>query len=141
MDHFTPLTAIAGGLLIGLATALYFLLVGRYAGLSGIARSAAFGDPDRNIDAVFIVGMLCGGSLWFAFGPSANAPQATTGLWVVAVAGLFVGAGTALGNGCTSGHGVCGLGRLSLRSLVAVATFMATAIATVYIVRHLLVVV
>ena len=138
MSHFTPVTALAGGLLIGIATTLYLFLTGRYAGLSGIVRGVAFGDPDWKMDALFVIGLLLGGGLWFAFRPRVHAPGVSTALWVVAIAGLLVGAGTALGNGCTSGHGVCGLGRLSTRSLVAVVIFMATGIATVYVVRHVI---
>ena len=138
MNHFTPISALIGGILIGTATVLYLWLTGRYAGLSGILRSAAFGDPDRKMDSLFTVGLIVGGGLWFAFGPHAPFVASTTSLWVVALAGVLVGFGTSLGNGCTSGHGVCGLGRLSLRSLVAVLAFMITGIATVFVTRHLI---
>jgi uncharacterized membrane protein YedE/YeeE len=138
VNHFTPLSALAGGILIGLATTLYLWLTGRYAGLSGILRSAAFGDPDRKMDALFMIGLVLGGALWFAFSPHAPYAPSTTSLWIVAIAGVLVGFGTALGNGCTSGHGVCGLGRFSGRSLVAVLAFMATGIATVFITRHVI---
>lgn len=138
MNHFTPLSALAGGLLIGIATVLYLALTGRYAGLSGILRSAAFGDPDRTMDALFTGGLVLGGVLWFTLAPHPAFAPAATDLWIVALGGLLVGFGTALGNGCTSGHGVCGLGRLSVRSLVAVLSFMGTGIATVFVTRHLL---
>lgn len=138
MNHFTPLSALAGGVLIGIATTLYLWLTGRYAGLSGILRSAAFGDSDRKMDALFMLGLVLGGALWFALRPHAVYAPSTTSLWIVAVAGVLVGFGTSLGNGCTSGHGVCGLGRLSVRSLVAVLAFMSTGVATVFITRHVI---
>ncbi len=134
MHDFTPVSALAGGLLIGIATVLYLVLTGRYAGISGILRGAAFGDADRTMDAVFVGGLVFGGAVWFAATrtsvPNASAP------WLVAAGGVFVGFGTSLGRGCTSGHGVCGLGRLSARSLVAVLTFVAAGIVTVFVVRH-----
>lgn len=138
MNHFTPISALAGGLLIGTSTVLYLWLTGRYAGLSGILRSAAFGDPDRKMDVLFVVGMLVGGGAWFAWGHHESYPASVANLWIVAASGILVGVGTSLGRGCTSGHGVCGLGRLSVRSLVAVVAFMSTGIATVFVARHLL---
>ncbi len=138
MNHFTPISALAGGVLIGTSTVLYLWLTGRYAGLSGILRGAAFGDPDRKMDALFLVGMLAGGGLWFAAGRHEPYPASVANLWIVAVAGVLVGFGTSLGRGCTSGHGVCGLGRLSVRSLLAVIAFMSTGIATVFVARHVL---
>lgn len=135
MDHFTPVPALVGGLLIGASAVAYLLFTGRYAGISGIARGAAFGGSDRSLDVLFVVGMLASGALCFFFqrGVAGAAPP----LWAVTLGGMFVGYGTSLGRGCTSGHGVCGLGRLSLRSLAAVATFMAAGVATVFVVRHL----
>ena len=132
MQHFTPVPALTGGIMIGAATVLYLLLNGRYAGISGIARSALFGDPDRSIDVSFVVGLLVAGLAAHWLAPQTLAPG-TGPWWTLAVGGMLVGAGTALGGGCTSGHGVCGLGRLSLRSLVAVAVFVASGIATVAI--------
>ena len=135
MHNFTPFSALAGGALIGIATVLYLVLTGRYAGISGILRGAAFGEPDRTMDALFVAGLVFGGAVWFAAtrssAPHANAP------WLVASGGILVGFGTSLGRGCTSGHGVCGLGRLSARSLVAVLTFVASGIVTVFVVRHM----
>lgn len=137
MDHFTPVSALVGGLMIGLATLTYLVLTGRYAGLSGILRSVAFGDPDRSMDALFAVGLVFGGVLWFGIlGHGATAPSAPHTLVLIAFGGLFVGFGTAMGNGCTSGHGVCGLGRLSVRSLAAVVTFIATGVITVFAIRQ-----
>ena len=129
--------ALLGGVLIGLSATTLLLLNGRIAGISGIVngltqRSRA---GDRAWRAAFIVGlMVVGGLAMHLLGQAAPSPARFP---LVIVAGLLVGFGTSLGNGCTSGHGVCGLGRLSKRSLVAVLTFMATAIITVFVSRHL----
>jgi uncharacterized membrane protein YedE/YeeE len=134
MDSFTPLSALLGGSLIGLAASLLMLTNGRIAGVSGIFSGAL--EPraeDRGFRLSFLAGLLLAGVL-------ARAVHATTlpaiapslpALLVGGVAGLLVGFGTRLGSGCTSGHGVSGLSRLSKRSLVATLTFMATAMATV----------
>lgn len=136
MDHFTPYSALAGGIMIGSATLLYFLLTGAYAGISGIARGAAFGNPNRLVDILFIAGLMAGGALWFWTGHAQENFSAPNPLWMVAIGGLCVGFGTSLGRGCTSGHGVCGLGRLSLRSLAAVFTFVGFGTLTVFVLRH-----
>ena len=122
--------------MIGVATALYLFLTGRYAGISGIMRSVAFGDPDRAMDAVFIAGLVVGGLVWTAFGTQTSyySPKF---LLLPAIGGVLVGFGSALQRGCTSGHGVCGLGRLSLCSFYAVVVFLITGMLTVFAVRHL----
>lgn len=137
MVHFTPVSALIGGLAIGVASVCYLVLTGGYAGVSGILRGAVFGDPDRAMDILFVAGLVLGGLVWFTFvAHPAFTPAGS--LWLVALGGLFVGFGTALGRGCTSGHGVCGLGRLSFRSFSAVASFLATGMVTVFVVRHVL---
>ena len=132
---FTPVSALIGAALIGLPATWLVATLGRIAGNSGIVNGAVDGASDgRAWRLAFLLAMIAAAGAWFAF---ADAP-ARSGFplaWVV-VAGLLVGAGTRLGNGCTSGHGICGLARWSRRSLVAVLTFMATAFATVYVVRH-----
>ncbi len=143
MEHFTPLTALIGGGLIGLAATLLWAANGRTAGISTIA-GAIF--PIHGGDVlwrvVFLIGLPIGGYVGMRLGPSvfAEIPRALPNVDLSAVglvsAGLLVGVGTRLGRGCTSGHGICGLARLSPRSFVAVGTFMATAIVTVFIVRH-----
>jgi len=137
MYHFTPISALLGGLMIGAAAVLYLLFVGRYTGISGIARGAAFGDDDRRLDVLFIVGLITAGVVAAAFSHGA-APVLPT-IAAAAIGGIFVGVGTSIGRGCTSGHGVCGLGRLSLRSLVAVASFLSAGMATVFLLHHVLV--
>ncbi len=140
---FTPWQSLVGGLLIGAAAALYLLGNGRVAGIAGIVaspwqalRTRASLVPERNRLA-FIVGLLAAPWAWQLIAPL---PKATldVGTLGLAAAGLLVGIGSRMGNGCTSGHGVCGLSRFSLRSLVNVLAFMATGVVTVFVLRHLL---
>ncbi len=140
METFTPLTALAGGALIGLAAALLLLFHGRVAGISGILGDtlqapAAGGEAIYRL--AFLGGLLGAGLALRVVYPGAfGAATAALPLPVVIVAGLLVGYGTRLGNGCTSGHGVCGMSRLSRRSIAATVTFMATGGLTVFLVRH-----
>lgn len=136
--HFTPWTALSGGLLIGLAAALLILLLGRVFGVSGIVEGVLTRrDADFGWRAAILFGLLAApAAAAAAFG--ATRPE-LPGAWTLyAAAGLLVGFGARLGSGCTSGHAVCGLSRLSPRSLVATLTFMAAGFATVYVVRHVL---
>lgn len=140
MELLSPLTAAAGGLLIGTAAALFLLLTGRIAGVSGmtaIATGIGSGGTIWKQAAAFVVGLPLGAALIAAF---VRTPDVivTTSVPLLVVAGLLVGFGTRLGNGCTSGHGVCGVARLSPRSLAATGTFMASAVATVFVMRHVI---
>lgn len=136
--HFTPWLALAGGALIGLSAGLFILLNGRIAGISGLLGSVLSARGEGRIEKLFfIMGLIVSpliGSL------ISRLPVATfqAGGFSLAVAGLLVGLGTRYGAGCTSGHGVCGLSRLSPRSLVAVCCFMAGGIGCVYLMRHLI---
>ena len=134
---FTPWTALAGGLMIGLAASLLILLDGQIAGISGIV-GGMIGRPGRDTRwrGAFLAGLVLA-PLIFPAVASATPVVIDTSTWMLIVAGLLVGLGTRFGSGCTSGHGVCGLSRRSLRSLVATLCFMATGFATVYVVRHL----
>jgi uncharacterized membrane protein YedE/YeeE len=135
---FTPWSALAGGLLIGVAVALFALLNGRVAGISGILGGLlrpARGDIAWR--AAFVVGLV-GAPLAYALLSAWPEPQIDANYGALIVAGLLVGVGTRYGAGCTSGHGVCGVSRLSPRSLVATAVFMAAGFATVFVIRHLL---
>ena len=135
-SHFTPWTSAAGGILIGLAAAMLVLLNGRIAGISGIVGGLLVprrGEIGWRI--AFVAGLLLAPLLVSLFG-YAVVPRIDAGFGVLVAAGLLVGVGTSYGSGCTSGHGVCGLSRLSPRSLVATAAFMAAGIATVFIARH-----
>lgn len=134
MEQFIlPLT---GGLLLG-ASAMWLLLsMGRVAGISGVIWGAVAG-PDRSWRLVFLIGLLFGGVIThFALGQPLPDPSHTP-MWIVAISGLLVGIGTRMGGGCTSGHGVCGLGRRSPRSAVATLTFMALGIITVALTQML----
>ena len=132
-------SVLIGGALIGLSSVLLFVFSGRIAGICGMAFSLMATSLDKNIwRVVFLVGLISG-SLLYHYVTGAPYPQApNTSLPLLIIAGLLVGYGTSLGNGCTSGHGISGLARLSPRSLVATLTFMGSAIATLYIAKHLL---
>ena len=137
-NSFSPWAALAGGLLIGSAAAMFVLLNGRIAGISGIVGGLL--SPTRGDIAwrgAFVVGMLLAPAAYVLFGALPR-PQIDASWPVLLAAGLLVGIGTRYGSGCTSGHGVCGLSRLSPRSLVATATFMGAGFVTVFIARHLL---
>ena len=136
--HFTPWAALAGGVLLGLASALFVLLNGRILGISGIVggllRPRA---GDMGWRLAFVLGMLVApGLYWLVVGPMQPRIDANWGM--VVIAGLLVGVGTRYGSGCTSGHGVCGLSRMSPRSLVATLAFMGAGFVTVFLIRHAL---
>jgi uncharacterized membrane protein YedE/YeeE len=145
METFTPLSATIGGLLIGLSATILWVVNGRTAGISNIAGGIY---PVRRGDElwrmVFLIGLPVGGWIGFIIGPAilteipATLPVIELPMFWLVAAGLLVGVGTRVGRGCTSGHGVCGLSRFSIRSVVAVGTFMATAAITVFVVRHVL---
>ncbi|ARB44028.1 YeeE/YedE family protein [Alloalcanivorax xenomutans] len=143
---FTPWSALAGGVLIGLAASLLILANGRIAGISGLlgglldglfGGSARSGQEGRGEAALFLLGLLAAPLLWSLFAAVPESHFSGSPAMLI-VAGLLVGLGTRYGSGCTSGHGVCGLSRLSPRSLVATLCFMGAGFVTVYVVRHLL---
>ncbi|MEG0937881.1 MAG: YeeE/YedE family protein [Comamonas sp.] len=139
-NEFTPWTSLAGGLLIGLSAALLIALLGRVAGISGIT-GALLQMPTWSAvkqwgwRLAFIAGMVAAPLVWQLFAPL-PAMEMPSNPVVIIVAGLLVGFGTRMGSGCTSGHGVCGLSRLSMRSLAATLTFIATGAITVFVMRH-----
>ena len=137
MENFTPLSALGGGVLIGLASVWLLAANGRIAGVSGILHGIFAQPPgDRRWRMAFIAGLIAAGFVWRWLAPPLENTSPHWG-WL-ALAGALVGFGTRIGGGCTSGHGVCGLGRFSLRSLVAVAVFMATGMAATFVMRHVL---
>lgn len=140
VTHFTPVASLAGGALIGLAAVLLMLFEGRIAGISGIVSRLLppEGDGQTPGRLAFVTGLIVAPLAYAAVAGLWPVPQVAATMPILIVAGLLVGFGSVWGNGCTSGHGICGLSRLSPRSAVAVATFMTMAIATVFVARHVL---
>jgi uncharacterized membrane protein YedE/YeeE len=137
---FTPIASLAGGALIGLSAVLLMAFSGRIAGISGIAARMLPPWSDHEVAGriAFLAGLVAVPSIFLLATGRFPAQSIETGGVLLAIAGLLVGFGSVWGNGCTSGHGVCGISRLSVRSLVATAVFMATGFATTFIIRHLL---
>lgn len=138
MAEFNWITALTGGILIGISATVLLAFNGRIAGISGILNGAITFATDKVWRWLFLLGMLIGGAIYEYGLASQSTPASASAPWAMVIGGLLVGFGTQMGSGCTSGHGVCGLGRLSSRSLVAVLTFLATAMLTVFVLRHLL---
>ncbi len=139
MNDFTPISALLGGALIGLSASVLLFTHGKVAGISGIYGSLIHrATSDRSFQLMFIGGLVLAGAVLRLLAPAAFATTWSATLPITLVAGVLVGLGTRLGSGCTSGHGVCGLARLSVRSLVATGAFMTSGIVTVFVVRHLL---
>jgi uncharacterized protein len=139
--HFTPWSALTGGIVLGIASALFILINGRILGISGILGGLLppkLGDASWRV--AFLLGMFAAPTVFHAVVPAEyiTAPRIEATEWMIVAAGLLVGIGTRYASGCTSGHGVCGLSRLSPRSLVATASFMSAGFVTVYVVRHLI---
>lgn len=133
--NFTPWSSLAGGMLIGLAASLFVVANGRIAGVSGLIASLLERGEGLSEKALFILGLLVAPLVWGMF-TSLPAIEFQSGWFGLIVAGLLVGVGTRYGSGCTSGHGVCGLSRLSPRSMIATACFMFSGFATVFVLRH-----
>ncbi len=138
--HFTPWSSLSGGVILGIASAIFILINGRVLGISGILGGLL---PPKSGDTLwriaFLAGMFAAPWVFNLLAPAdlITTPQIDANTIVLIIAGLLVGVGTRYGSGCTSGHGVCGLSRMSPRSLVATVSFMAAGFLTVYLVRHL----
>lgn len=140
MNNFFMIQSLAGGVLIGISAALLLWLTGHVAGISGIIGRLLFAvkKSDEVIWRVlFLIGLVVGAKLYYLGFGAAPAGREYFPVWLLIVSGLLVGFGSSMGKGCTSGHGVCGLGRLSVRSLVATLIFLSVAIITTFLVRHL----
>lgn len=139
MENFTPYTALSGGILIGLAATLLLLFNGRIAGISGIM-GGLINAPKAELywRIAFLLGIVIGAFLLHQIRPDFYQPRENFPAWFLALGGFLVGFGTRMGNGCTSGHAVCGIARFSVRSIAATITFMVSGFLTVYIVRHVL---
>ena len=139
MDNFTPISALVGGTLIATSLAIMLITTGRIAGLSGILAGFLRGTPgDWAWRAYFLAGMFAVGIIFRIAEPSTYDYAARVPLWLVAISGVLVGVGVRASNGCTSGHGLCGMSRLSKRSIIATLTFMATGVATATIIGTIL---
>ncbi len=137
MENFTPFSALVGGAIIGLSAVILLLFKGRIAGVSGIVGGVLLPTSgDFFWRVLFVIGLIAGGMFYQLFGGSTENIQPVVSAPLLMLAGLLVGIGTTLGSGCTSGHGICGISRLSIRSIVATVVFMLSGIATVFIVRH-----
>ena len=133
--NFTPLEAFVGGLIIGLSVVLFYVANGRIAGISGIINNSIFSKINRLDNILFVIGLILGPILYkLIVNPNINF-NISSSVPLLILAGIFVGAGTKIGSGCTSGHGICGISRLSKRSFVATFLFMISAIVTVLITR------
>jgi uncharacterized membrane protein YedE/YeeE len=139
MENFTPYSALAGGVLIGISSAMLLLFNGRIAGISGIMNGVVFAPKnDKAWRLLFLAGLIIGGSIIHWLAPGFNSPRQGYPIALLGIGGFLVGFGTRMANGCVSGHGVCGIARLSIRSIAATLTFIATGMITVYVIRHLL---
>jgi len=131
--NFTPLSALTGGLLIGLSVALFFILNGRMIGISGIASSLLTSNDKKIENFLFLIGLIIGPLIYNLFSGKEINISISNSLILLIIAGAMVGFGTRLGSGCTSGHGISGISRFSLRSIIATLTFMIVGIITVFI--------
>lgn len=139
MTEFTPISALIGGALIGLAAVLLMASLGRIAGISGIVGGLSTTTPsDRSWRLAFLVGLVGAPLAAVIIWPELSRSEFSVSLPLILLAGVLVGVGTTVGNGCTSGHGVCGNARFSMRSFIATLTFMATGVGTTFIMRHVL---
>jgi len=131
--NFTPVSAFTGGVIIGLAVVVFFLLNGRLVGISGIASNALTEKNNRFDNFLFLIGLIVGPILYTLFTNKEINVTISNSYILIIIAGLLVGLGTRISGGCTSGHGISGIGRFSLRSIIATITFMVVGIITVYI--------
>lgn len=139
MENFTPVSALIGGSLIGIAAAVLLWLNGRVAGISGIFNGVLNPQSGETAwRALFLLGLVAGAWLYASLNPAGYTPRSGFPVALLILGGFLVGFGTRMGGGCTSGHGVCGVARLSVRSLVATVIFVSSGMITVYVVRHLL---
>jgi len=140
MENFTPYASAFGGILIGISASILMYLNGRVAGISGII-SGAFSSSsifEKLWRLAFLAGLIGGGYIYSLFFPISIAPQENITTTLLIIGGITIGIGTSMGSGCTSGHGICGVSRFSLRSILATATFLTSGIITVYLVKIIL---
>ena len=131
--NFTPISAFLGGSLIGLSVVIFFVFNGRLVGISGIASNFLTSKDNRFDNFLFLIGLIIGPVVYKLFTQQEINISISNSFYLLAIAGLLVGAGTRIGGGCTSGHGISGIGRFSLRSIIATVTFMIVGILTVLV--------
>lgn len=135
--NFTPYSSLIGGLIIGVAVVLFFITTGRLAGISGIVSSTLEKNENKFSNLLFIIGLVLGPLVFIFFSQNDVVFKMTSSIPIIIVGGLLVGAGTKIGRGCTSGHGICGISRFSMRSILATIIFMILAMITVFFLQLL----
>lgn len=139
MENFTPFSAAAGGILIGISVSLLLMFNGRIAGISGILNGILYAPKNDTVWRLFfLAGLILGSFIFHLLLPDFNIPHVNYPFWLLFAGGFLVGFGSRLANGCISGHGVCGIARLSIRSITATTIFMGAGMVTIYLTRHLL---
>ena len=136
MYNFTPFNSLVGGFIIGASIVLYFYTTGRLAGISGILANTVTNKLNRASNFLFILGLIIGPLIYFFFNKSSVNFEITNSFILIILGGFFVGLGTKMGGGCTSGHGICGISRFSIRSIIATIIFIITAIIIVFILQQ-----
>ena len=136
MYNFTPLSALTGGIIIGFAVVLFFYTTGRLAGISGIFANAFTSKSNRSSNLLFLLGLVLGPLGYLYFTKTSVNFEINNSYILVIIAGFLVGLGTRMGGGCTSGHGICGISRISVRSIIATITFIFTGMLTVFILQQ-----
>jgi hypothetical protein len=135
--NFTPYSSLIGGLIIGVAVVLFFITTGRLAGISGIVSSTLEKNENKFSNLLFIIGLVLGPLVFIFFSKNDVVFKMTSSIPLIIIGGLLVGAGTKIGRGCTSGHGICGISRFSMRSILATIIFMILAMITVFFLQLL----
>lgn len=137
MYNFTPFNSLIGGFIIGASVVLYFYTTGRLAGISGILANSITNKENRSSNLLFLLGLVVGPLNFFYFNKSSENFEITNSLILIILGGFLVGLGTRIAGGCTSGHGICGISRFSIRSIIATITFIISGIVTVFILQQL----
>ena len=136
MENFTPILSLVGGLIIGSSVVLYFYTTGRLAGISGIFANGLTAKKNRSSNLLFLLGLIIGPSIYLVISNQEISFDVTNSFFLIIVAGFFVGLGTRMSSGCTSGHGICGISRFSIRSIIATISFVITGVITVFILQQ-----
>tara|TARA_B000000475_G_C15974079_1_gene438268 strand:+ start:508 stop:933 length:426 start_codon:yes stop_codon:yes gene_type:complete len=136
MENFTPILSLVGGLIIGSSVVLYFYTTGRLAGISGIFANGLTAKKNRSSNLLFLLGLIIGPSIYLLISNQEISFDVTNSFFLIIAAGFFVGLGTRMSSGCTSGHGICGISRFSIRSIIATISFVITGVITVFILQQ-----